>query len=206
MRECRQWRRQNGNYVQRRVSGTRTFGRRAARARCAQRPYAQSRWCVCVSINISRGLPHCAPAAHRWSLKCVYPHTHTHTFTDASSDDERRLQCPSSPDNIWSSKSGSPGPRAVVRSPRDSVSRRHRIIASAYTHTHTHTHHIHPHTIYTLYDIISVHSFHLRDGFDVAAPFLSLARPPPPPCAPHAANDVTARAGIKRVESHILFF
>jgi len=87
------------------------------------------------------------------------------------------------------------------KSERLGVSRRHRI-ASAYTHTHTP---IPTHTLYYIhYNIISVHRFHLRDGFAVAAPFLSLARPPPLR-APHAASDVKARAGIKRVESHFCF-
>lgn len=45
MRERRQWRRQNGNYVQRRVSGTRTFGRRAARARVLS-------VCVCTPLRV----------------------------------------------------------------------------------------------------------------------------------------------------------
>lgn len=45
VRERRQWRRQNGNYVQRRVSGTRTFGRRAARARVLS-------VCVCTPLRV----------------------------------------------------------------------------------------------------------------------------------------------------------
>lgn len=48
-----EWRRRNGNYVQRRVSGTRTFGRRS------ELPHVYIYLCarVCVSINISRGPP-----------------------------------------------------------------------------------------------------------------------------------------------------
>jgi len=176
VRERRQWRRQNGNYVQRRVSGTRTFGRRAARARvlsvCVRtrsRASVGVSLCVCVSINISRGLPHCTPSA-RWPLKCVC----IYIYTDASSDARRPsplriiygLRNPVRP-----VREQSEVPRLGVPSPPYCV----------YTHTH-------PHTILYILCIYIV----FICGMVSLPTFLSLARPPYTDAAPRAAPDVTA--------------
>jgi len=77
VRERRQWRRQNGNYVQRRVSGTRTFGRHAARARvlsvCVR---TRSRPSVGVRLCVDKHFKGSSPLHpfSRWPLKCVYTH------------------------------------------------------------------------------------------------------------------------------------
>lgn len=192
VRERRQWRRQNGNYVQRRVSGTRTFGRRAARARvlsvCVR---TRSRASVCVCVCVDKHFKGSSPLHpfSRWSLKCVYTHTNIYIYihTDASSDARR-----SSPlriiyglrNPVRPVREQSEVPRLGVPSPPYCV----------YTHTH-------PHTILYIYYVYT--SFSFAGWFRCRRSF---RLPDPRTLTLHHVRRPTSRlGGVKRVESQFFF-